>query len=86
MTINPSSCDRGGTAAQRRYCASLTFSIQSTFLPLRFLRRDVRRGGVGRSAVPVLLAGWKPHHISGPDFLDRPAFCLQPIPAVMSNV
>src|SRR4051812_2827315 len=34
-----------------------------------------------RRAMPVLLAGRKPHDIAGPDFLDRPALALHPAKA-----
>ena len=30
---------------------------------------------------PMLQAGWKPDHIAGPNFLDRPAFALNPAEA-----
>src|SRR5437667_74876 len=31
-----------------------------------FLNRDVRHGGSRHSPMPVLLAGWDPHHVTGP--------------------
>ena len=41
------------------------------------MRHSRRRGG----AMPVLLAGREPDHITGPDLLDRSAFALNPAAA-----
>src|SRR6476646_8468667 len=38
-----------------------------------FLNGDVRHGRRRRSAMPVLLARRKPDHVTGPNFLYRPA-------------
>src|SRR6516165_1589098 len=46
-----------------------------------FLDRDMAHGRGCRRAVPVLLAGWKPDDIAGPDFLDRAALALRPAAA-----
>src|SRR5437867_13438578 len=46
-----------------------------------FLNRDVRHGCSRRSPMPVLLAGWDPHHVTGPNLLDRSAFTLDPATA-----
>src|SRR6476469_5106608 len=43
-----------------------------------FLNSDVRHGRRWRSAVPMLQARRKPHHIAGADFLDRSALALHP--------
>src|SRR5207237_3954680 len=45
---------------------------------LLFLNGDMGHGRGRRSAVPVLLAGRKPNHITGPDLLDRAALALSP--------
>src|SRR4051794_8202437 len=45
------------------------------------LHRDVAHGRRRRGAMPMLLAGWEPNHIAGPDFLDRPALALHPAAA-----
>src|ERR1700736_2566532 len=44
----------------------------------RFLNGDVRHGRRGRGPMPMLLAGRKPNHITGANFLDRPALALNP--------
>jgi hypothetical protein len=43
-----------------------------------FLNGDMRHGCAWRSAMPMLLAGRKPDHIAGPDFLDRATPTLRP--------
>src|SRR3954465_12712908 len=43
-----------------------------------FLNGDVRHSGCGRRAVPVLLAGRKPHHIARMQLFDWSAFTLRP--------
>src|SRR5947208_6902471 len=43
-----------------------------------FLNGDVCHGCGWRSAMPMLLAGRKPDHITGPDFLDRATPTLRP--------
>src|ERR1700736_6726371 len=43
-----------------------------------FLHGDVHHAGVGTGAVPVLLARWNPHGVTGADFAHRPAFGLHP--------
>src|SRR5205085_731153 len=42
-----------------------------------FLNGDVRHGGRRRRTVPMLQAGWKPHHIAGTNFFDWSAFTLR---------
>ena len=46
-----------------------------------FLNGDVRHGGGRRGAVPVLLAGREPDHVTGPDLLDGAAPALHPAAA-----
>src|SRR3954452_22831239 len=46
-----------------------------------FLDGDVAHARGGRGAVPVLLAGWEPDYVTGPDLLDRPALALLPAKA-----
>jgi hypothetical protein len=48
------------------------------FPVLLFLNCDVRHGRRGCCAVPVLLAGREPDHITGPDLLNWSAFALSP--------
>src|SRR5262245_61357856 len=48
---------------------------------VRFLNGDVRHRRARCCAMPMLQAWRKPHHITGPDFLDRPAFALDPAEA-----
>src|SRR5205085_7413117 len=45
------------------------------------LNGDVRHRRRCRRPVPVLFAGRKPDHVTGPDFLDRPAPALRPAAA-----
>src|ERR1051326_7642781 len=42
-----------------------------------FLDSDVRHGRGGCSAVPVLLAGREPNHVTGSDFFNRPSPALR---------
>src|SRR4051812_29125413 len=42
------------------------------------LNGDMTHPRAGRGPVPVLLAGWKPDHVTRPDFLDWPALALRP--------
>src|SRR5947209_14979167 len=44
----------------------------------RFLNCDMRHGGGGRCAVPVLFASREPHDVAGPNFFNRPALRLHP--------
>src|SRR5919206_3491595 len=44
----------------------------------RLLNGDMRHRRGGRSPVPMLLAGRKPDHVAGPDFLDGSALALRP--------
>src|SRR6266700_2814070 len=44
----------------------------------RFLDRDMRHGGGGRRAVPVLVAGRAPDHVAGADFDARLLLALRP--------
>jgi hypothetical protein len=59
------------------YCSSLTFSIQSTFLPPTDSWMAMCRGR-GRSAVPVFQSGRKPYDVAGTNLLDRAALALHP--------
>src|SRR5205085_11986966 len=43
-----------------------------------FLNGDMRHRRRRCGAVPVLLAGCDPHHVTGPDLLNRPALALRP--------
>src|SRR6266567_1445519 len=43
-----------------------------------FLDRDMRHGGGGRRAVPVLVAGRAPDHVAGADFVTRLPLALRP--------
>src|SRR6266508_6332740 len=51
----------------------------------RFLNGDVRHRRRRRCAMPMLQAGRKPDHITGPNFLDRPALALNPAAAGHDN-
>src|SRR2546430_12599133 len=42
-----------------------------------FLNGEVRHGGGWRGAVPMLLTGRDPDHVTGPDLLDRPSPALR---------
>src|SRR5689334_3479408 len=42
------------------------------------LNGEVTHPRAGRGSVPVLLARWKPDHVTRPDLLDRPALALSP--------
>src|SRR5882724_1131372 len=44
----------------------------------RFLHRDMRHAGGRRCAVPMFLAGRKPHHVAWPDLFNRSSFGLYP--------
>ena len=67
------------TRDQALYCSSLTFSIQSTALPVElFLNGDVGHGGGWRSAMPMLLARRKPDHVARTDFFNRSSPALRP--------
>src|ERR1041385_5457159 len=63
--------------------SDLVLLVTDVFHPIHhltvflFLDSDVRHGRGGRSAVPVLLAGREPNHVTGPNFLDRatPTLC-----------
>src|SRR6266478_7357075 len=48
---------------------------------LLFLNSDVCHGSGLRGAMPVLLTGREPDHVSGPDLLDRSTFALSPAAA-----
>src|SRR6266536_2522086 len=75
------------------------FSLQSTpvlfvadlFHPVygfpiqRFLNGDMRHRRRGRRPMPMLLAGRKLDHITGPNFLDWPALALNPTQAECDN-
>jgi hypothetical protein len=55
-------------------------------LPIFFLlNRDVCHARRRRCAMPVLLAGRPPNHITGADLLDRPAPALNPSTASGHN-
>ena len=47
----------------------------------RFVNGDMRHRDIGRGTVPVLYTGGKPHHVTGADFLNRPALFLHPAKA-----
>ena len=51
----------------------------------RLLNGDMHHRAPARRAVPVLLAGLKPHDVTGPDCLDRPAPTLHPSGARRHN-
>ena len=63
--------------------AGLVLLVADLFQPVRglavepFLNGDVRHRGGWRCAVPVLLTRREPDHVTGPDFLDRPAPALR---------
>src|SRR6266853_806152 len=42
-----------------------------------FLNGEVRDRGAGRGAVPMLLTGRNPDHVTGPNLLDRPSPALR---------
>src|SRR5437868_7660043 len=42
-----------------------------------FLNGDVRHRGGCRGAVPMLLTGWNPDHVTRPNLLDRPSPALR---------
>src|SRR5436853_4050878 len=48
---------------------------------LLFLNSDVRHGSGLSCAMPVLLAGREPDHVTGPDLLNRSTFALSPAAA-----
>jgi hypothetical protein len=48
----------------------------ATLVELHFLQRDMRHGGGGSGAVPVLLARREPDDVARPDLLDRSAPAL----------
>src|SRR5690348_10787771 len=52
---------------------------------LFFVEGDVHHGGGGSGAVPVLLAGSDPDHITWPNFLHRPAPALHPAAACRND-
>ena len=58
--------------------------VRDMFHPLNdfsveaFLNGDVRHTCGGRSSVPVLFTGQKPHNVTWPNLLDRTAFALRP--------
>jgi hypothetical protein len=74
-----------------RHALMLILFVADLFHPLDnlavelFLNGDVRHGRGRCSPMPVLLAGRKPDHITGPDLLDRSAVALKP-PAVTTRV
>src|SRR5579863_7190992 len=47
------------------------------FAVQRFLNGDMGHGRFRRGTMPMLLAGWKPDHVPGADFLDRTAQTLR---------
>src|SRR5207248_3059417 len=66
---------------------SLILFIRNLFHPVdrlavqRFLNSDMSHRGRRCRAVPMLLAGCKPDHITWPNFLDRAALALHPAEA-----
>src|SRR5579875_2544023 len=52
---------------------------------LLFLNSNVRHGRGRRGAVPVLLAGLEPDHITRPNFLNRASPALSPAAACHNN-
>ena len=65
-----------------RYCSSLTFSIQSTFLPLRnSVTAICVIAVVGAAPCQCFSPGRKPDDIARTDFFDWPAFGLRPAKA-----
>src|SRR4051812_4545920 len=48
------------------------FTIES------FLNRNMSHAAGCGGAVPMLLAGWKPNHVAGVNFLNGSAFALDP--------
>jgi hypothetical protein len=57
------------------------FQPLHSFAIEHFLNGNVRHRCGGRGPVPMLLAGWKPDHVTGPDFFDRAALPLNPTAA-----
>src|SRR5437867_971395 len=50
-----------------------------------FHNGNVRHGRGWRCAVPMLLTGWKPNHVTRPDFFDRAAPALHEATASRHN-
>src|SRR6476659_4620773 len=55
------------------------------FAVQRLLDGDMHRCRGRRRSMPVLLTGWKPNDITGPDFLDWATLTLRPTAAVCDN-